>query len=276
MRGEKSNYIVSQVRSISLIPHGNPGVKVQLRVIPPEAGTWAPTFLRLSATVKGRMGQGNQAPNKCSGLYFGGTVAYEAQGQSTWVPAAFAEEQVLSVRSWRGKRACPESTRWYKGNPSRSDRAWTLSATKVVINSCLLTNACAWVSSSQRWKWNRHMHPGQTPGSKSRDCACGCRGWGNAWRMSPCALRTKLTMKSKYAHAWSYTANAIMKWNSCYPHVVYLQEIHSRSLTIQNSRCSSLPSLHNPAPAARSTFIWATLRPCAVSHPQLTCPITAS
>ena len=53
MRGEMSNYSVSRVRSISLTPHGNPGVKVQLRVVPPEAGSWASTLLHLSVTVKG-------------------------------------------------------------------------------------------------------------------------------------------------------------------------------------------------------------------------------
>ena len=71
MRGEMSNYSVSRVRSISLTPHGNPGVKVQLRVVPPEAGSWASTLLHLSATVKGRMGQGNQAPNALGSILEG-------------------------------------------------------------------------------------------------------------------------------------------------------------------------------------------------------------
>lgn len=38
-------------------------MKVQLRVVPPEAGSGASTLLHLSVMVKGMMGQGNQAPD---------------------------------------------------------------------------------------------------------------------------------------------------------------------------------------------------------------------
>lgn len=71
MRGEKSNYSVSRVRSIR-------SESTAQGLVPPEAGSWASTLLDLSVMVRGTMGQGNPS-SRCSGTYFGGKVAPEAQ-----------------------------------------------------------------------------------------------------------------------------------------------------------------------------------------------------